>query len=621
MMMNRFVVVLIGLCWAIPAVATSPYPSMPLYLNQKTVRPNIALLVDDSGSMKQAPNGQSVSTSNPSKITIARGVLSDLINNNWDMAYWALFHFQYGDYYSTRHGSGYYALRSSLKLDGWSDPDSGSSATQKSGFISDITATADGTGLTDYLGTPSAGAFYNLMKSFAGKNGWNGQPSYKAPQDYTGLSPIKYTCQKNFVIFISDGYPNDEVVNATEKDKYNQDVKINDYSPVGAVLPAVGGSVDTRLIRYASFYYQNGIIPNGVVSDLEGNFFDASNAQPITTYTIGFGLPNTDDGQKVLNATAQAGGGLSFNSNDSVSLTNSLKAIINSIKSVTASNVPIVSSQPTNPTEAFQATFYSGDWSGQIKAYKTKSNGLVDLNSSIPVYFNQDLRATTIFSSKAGGNGVGVNFTDIQNTVAGADGSKLAAYLAGGTPTGWRDRAGDKSSPATLGDIVDSMPIAFGASSPAGFAVGSNDGMLHVFGRKLDNYTESFSYIPRAVQPNLMSLGKTTYGKADPHLYFVNGALTFNNVTGGDDQFDSKAYSVLTGSLAQGGQGIFALDISKTVAKPAATDASDLFSASNVLWDHTSSDTSFTNLGYTFSKPVVAQVYLAWEKKMGRDYW
>ncbi len=587
--------------------AANPYPAVPLYLNQKTVRPNIALMVDDSGSMKDAPNGYSVSTSNPAKITIARKVLTDLLNNNWDMAYWALFHFNYGP--NSRSYGGYVPLRSSLKLDGWSDPTLSTSSTQLTNFTNDI----NGSGLTDYLGTPSAGAFYNIMRSFSGRPGWNGYPSYQAPQDYTNASPIKYVCQKNFVIFISDGYPNDEVVNATEKNKSGTSVSLNSYTPVGVTMPSVASGVDTTLVRYAGFYYQNGVVPNGVNTDTEGNAYSAATAQPMVTYTIGFGLPATDDGQKVLAATATAGGGQSFNSSDETSLTNSLKSVLNSITSTTATNVPVVASKPTNPSEAIQATFYSGDWSGQLHAYSVSSStGLASLSSTIPIVFNvsASTRLANIFTS-TGPSANGALYSSVNS-----GSSSLLSYLSGGSPSGWRSRSSDKSSPSTLGDIIDSTPTPFGSTATAGFAVGANDGMLHVFGRTTSNYTEDFSYIPRAVTvANLTALGSTTYGGAQPHLYFVNGSLTFNNVSGGDNQFSTATTSVLTGGMAQGGQGLFALDISNTVANPSLLTGGSVFGISNVLWDHVPADSGFANLGYTFAKPVIAQVYVNGVKK------
>jgi type IV pilus assembly protein PilY1 len=587
--------------------AASLYPAVPLYLNQKTVRPNIALMVDDSGSMKDAPNSYSVSTSNPAKITIARKVLTDLLNNNWDMAYWALFHFNYGP--NSRSYGGYVPLRSSLKLDGWSDPTLSTSSTQLTNFTNDI----NGSGLTDYLGTPSAGAFYNIMRSFSGRPGWNGYPSYQAPQDYTNASPIKYVCQKSFVIFISDGYPNDEVVNATEQNKSGTSVSLNSYKPVGVTIPTVASGVDTTLVRYAGFYYQNGIVPNGVSTDAEGNAYSAATAQPVITYTIGFGLPATDDGQKVLAATATAGGGQSFNASDETSLTNSLKSVLNSISSTTATNVPVVASKPTNPSEAIQATFYSGDWSGQLHAYSVSTGtGLANLSSTIPIVFNTSAstRLANIFTS-TGPSANGALYSSVNS-----GSSSLLSYLSGGAPSGWRSRSSDKSTPSTLGDIIDSTPTPFGSTATAGFAVGANDGMLHVFGRTTSNYTESFAYIPRAVTvANLTALGSTTYGGAQPHLYFVNGSLTFNNVSGGDNQFSTAATSVLTGGMAQGGQGLFALDISNTVANPSMLTGGSVFGVSNVLWDHVPADSGFANLGYTFAKPVIAQVYVNGVKK------
>lgn len=594
--------------------SANPYPAVPLYLNQKTVRPNIALMVDDSGSMLDAPNGASTTTSNPSKMTIATKVLTNLLNNNWDMAYWSLFHFNYGSYgyyYDYNYGGwrwDYVPLRSSLKINGWSDPTLSTSSTQLASFLNNI----NGNGLTDYLGTPSAGAFYNIMRSFAGRYGWNGAPTYQSPQNYIGASPIKYVCQKNFVIFISDGYPNDEVVNATEQDKSGYFVDLNRYVPVGVTMPNVAAVVDTKRVRYAGFYYQNGVLPSGVTKDTEGNTYNAATAQPVVTYTIGFGLPATDYGQQVLTATATAGGGQSFNASDEASLTNLLKSVLNSISSTIATNVPVVASKPTNPSEAIQATFYPGDWSGQLRAYNVSSTtGLANLSSTIPVLINSSAatRLANMFTS-TGASASGALYSSVSSD------SNLNSYLAGGTPSGWRSRSGDKSTPSTLGDIIDSTPTPFGTTATAGFAVGANDGMLHVFGRTTSNYTEVFSYLPRAVTAaNLALLGSTTYGGTQPHLYFVNGNLTFNNISGGDNQFSASTTSVLTGGMAQGGQGLFALDISNTVTNPSLLTGGSVFGANNVLWDHVPADSGFTNLGYTFAKPVIAQVYANGVKK------
>jgi type IV pilus assembly protein PilY1 len=143
--------------------------------------------------------------------------------------------------------------------------------------------------------------------------------------------------------------------------------------------------------------------------------------------------------------------------------------------------------------------------------------------------------------------------------------------------------------------------------------------MLHVFGRTTSNYTEVFPIFRVPSQrPIWPCLGSTTYGGGQPHLYFVNGNLTFNNVSGGDNQFSTSTTSVLTGGMAQGGQGLFALDISNTVGNPSLLTGGNVFGQQCTVGP-LPTDSGFTNLGYTFAKPVVAQVYARWVK-MGDDY-
>ena len=598
-------------------LAASPYPAVPLYLNQLTVKPNVAMLVDDSGSMWDAPNGNSVTSSNPAKITIAQNALKNLFNSaaTYSMAYWSLYHFDDGS-------------NTSRQIVSWSDPTNSSGSTA---FINAIN-----NNLNDGSATPSAGAFYNVTRSFVGTKGYSttqscvgsrhNQVCTSDADDYSNASPIQYTCQKNFVIFLSDGYPNDDSQLAITETDYkktpNSSVAINSYTPSGVTVPASTTSYDSRLVRYTGFYNYEGLLPAGATTDKEGNTYDKTNATPLVTYTIGFGLPYTDPGQQILDAAAQAGGTkkytcsnntngcYAYSASDMTSLTNAINAIIGSINSVTATNVPVVASKPTNPTEAIQATFYSGDWSGQLHAYTVSSTtGLANMTSSIPVLFNSTstTRLANIFTSTAATNS-GALYTSVSSN------SSLNSYLAGGSPSGWRSRSSDKSNPSTLGDIIDSTPMPLGTTTTAGFAVGANDGMLHVFGRTTSNYTEVFSYIPRAVTAaNLALLGSTTYGAAQPHLYFVNGNLTFNNVSG--NQFSTATTSVLTGGMAQGGQGLFALDISNTVGNPSLLTGGKVFGTGNVLWDHVPADSGFTNLGYTFAKPVIAQVYVNGAKK------
>jgi Neisseria PilC beta-propeller domain len=138
-------------------------------------------------------------------------------------------------------------------------------------------------------------------------------------------------------------------------------------------------------------------------------------------------------------------------------------------------------------------------------------------------------------------------------------------------------------------------------------AVGSNDGMFRVFDGNagphyMTNLTsaavngpftnpEDFAYIPAGVMGNLKQQADPHYMSqmkdvdvSDPDLgfrYTVDGAAST-----GDVQFSTNGpwKSVVTGSLGNGGRGLFAIDI--TASTPASGIPASM-TAANVLWDKT----------------------------------
>lgn len=181
-------------------LAANPYPSVPLYLDQATVKPNIAILFDTSGSMKDTPDNQKTSDVSASKLGIARAALSNIFSDSsvYSMAYWSLFTFD-----TTKDN----ATNTSVQKVAWTNPSSTSNQSTLKTTINGLSADSD---------TPSASAFYNITRAFAGVKGYSDGGT---AADYSGASPIKYACQKNFVIFLSDGYPNaDGNLNITTSD-------------------------------------------------------------------------------------------------------------------------------------------------------------------------------------------------------------------------------------------------------------------------------------------------------------------------------------------------------------------------------------------------------------------
>jgi len=179
----------------------------------------------------------------------------------------------------------------------------------------------------------------------------------------------------------------------------------------------------------------------------------------------------------------------------------------------------------------------------------------------------------------------------------------------------WRSRTkvlanGDKVH-SLLGDIVNSSPVYVGPPIPNMpgkeynlFAqgvknrkpmiyVGANDGMLHAFDAK--DGTEQFGYVPSAVYSRLSYLTTTPYG----HKYYVDGTPTVSEACKGSCTGEADWFTILVGGLNAGGQGIYALD----VTNPNKFAGAESKPGDVALWEFTDRDDS--DLGYTFSKPIV----------------
>src|SRR3569833_2796857 len=132
--------------------------------------------------------------------------------------------------------------------------------------------------------------------------------------------------------------------------------------------------------------------------------------------------------------------------------------------------------------------------------------------------------------------------------------------------------------------------------------VGANDGMLHGFDAATG--VEKIAYVPARVYSNLSKLTAPTY----THRYIVDGTPSI-----GDAYYSNAWHTLLVGSLAGGGQGVFARDISNP----------DIFcesyATSVVLWEFT--DTNDADLGYTFSRPNIVKMAIGvWAAVFGNGY-
>ncbi|WP_207061725.1 pilus assembly protein [Motiliproteus sp. SC1-56] len=278
----------------------------------------------------------------------------------------------------------------------------------------------------------------------------------------------------------------------------------------------------------------------------------------------------------------------------------------------------------------------SVDWTGDLLEFEIKQTGSVsaaNASKRATAYLDDDLlfslddrKVYTIDDSGSGqefGEGAFLPATvvELSPTVSVAA-SSLAEYIKGAhdseESSGGTGNLRYRSS--RLGDIINSAPqysgnlnfgyhalsggtpdignlytdfVSTGASAtrPGMIYVGANDGMLHAFNAEADALKEEFAFIPRTVIPALASLASPSY----EHRYYVDGTPKIADAFGGR-LGETKWKTILVGTTAAGGSGVFALDVTEP----------ESFGAGSVLWEHNSD--SLGELGYTLAQPSIAML-------------
>jgi type IV pilus assembly protein PilY1 len=381
-------------------------------------------------------------------------------------------------------------------------------------------------------------------------------------------APIQASCQKTFVVIVSDGLPTHDL----DVPSYLQDYDGDGQDPgtcasLGAPYP---NSMDCSgyLDDVATYLYRNDMRP-----DLEG-------IQNVATFVIGFNI-----NAPILQATADKGGGEFFSVENPAGLAAALSEAFSAIETRVSAGaaVSVVSAEDRTNNRLFRARYESATWRGFVEAYALPYHG-----GNMPLWEagallaarNPDTR--TILTSTTGTNTVSLAVANASTFVAplgAADATEagdVIRFTRGAAVTGARDRAG-----WVLGDMVDSSPLMLG--KPTGYGglpgylafraanagrtealyVGANDGMLHCFDAA--DGTELWGYVPRNQLVRLRDLMSPAYC----HEYFVNLTPTAYDVYVG-----GAWKTILVGGEERGGSGLFALD----VTNPAPDHVS-------VMWD------------------------------------
>jgi type IV pilus assembly protein PilY1 len=381
-------------------------------------------------------------------------------------------------------------------------------------------------------------------------------------------------------------------------------------------------------------------------------------ARGIKTYIIGVGAGVDPTANPIaaatLTAMAVAGGtNTYFAANSPGAVTNDLQIIITSILAATQSTASAaVNSTGLNTNSVvYQSQFTTSDvyqdWTGNLFAFPINpTTGYVNTTPSVPPalwsaqtqldgqrWDSGRLIATwdpvagqgTPFEWNTGTPTSGIATTtvlgtDLQTFTADPSGQDVLNYLRGNSALEVRNGGQFRNRAHKLGDIVSSDPLYIGAPSsnnesaayvsfattyksrPPMIYVGADDGMLHAFNAATGN--ETFAYIPTGVYANLPLLVNPYYNAV--HQFYVNGSPQASDV-----QFlDNSWHTVLVGTEAQGGNSVYALD----VTDPGSITTESVL-ASRVLWDFTDAD-----MGLGFSTPALTSTADGWQVFFGNGY-
>lgn len=457
--------------------------------------------------------------------------------------------------------------------------------------------------------------------------------SIKNDSGATLASPIQYSCQQSFALLLTDGRPQSDQNISSYLCDYD-----GDSGTCASYDKKTGRSYESAGSDYLDDVAQ-ALFEIDLRPDLTKTGTQKNN---IVTYMIGFADEDAIS-DPLMKEAAKQGGGEFLTAENASELSTVFNETLSSIVSRTSSAAAVAtnSTRLNTDTLVYQARFNSGDWSGQIIAYPLESDGSLgaakwdtDTSEKIPpaasrniFTFNVVTKTKVTFES-AGFTGLdatqqaALNAPDCSVTLTGdACGKARIDWLRGDATQEVKNKGPFRDRVKPLGDVVNSDPLFVGADnygyvklgdSDGGgpkyidfltwkqtregmLFVGANDGMMHAF--VASTGVEKFAYVPRGVYQNLSALTQPGY----THKYFVDGPSTSADARiGGTTETEPRWgwRTILVGTLGAGGRGVFALDITD----PSASDYG------KPLWEVTSADTGFEELGYVMGAPQIVKL-------------
>ena len=469
-----------------------------------------------------------------------------------------------------------------------------------------------------------AGLYYKGARSLFNNDAGGNRIQY--------VSPIQFSCQKNYVVIITDG--------KSTKDH-------------NAVLSTVVGDYD-------GMHEDPGNYDSGGTDYLNDVAKYLYNTQKISTFTIGFAID-----YDLLERTATQGNGHYYYANDAQELSTAFLNVIDEILAKSTSFVaPIVPvsrmERATAGDKLYLALFKPQShsmWYGNIKMYGVAQNDVsgqyvtgdvLDRNNQKAIlgsnfieasisYWNttqdggevekggagevllkrsQDRDIYTYFAAK---NNVVLKHNDHAFKTSNAS---ITLGLLGLSSTGdatqdekkkndlinyvhgedaYRDESSDETAKRRwiLGSFLHSRPFLVHYNNKSVIYAGSNDGMLHAFDDS--DGTELWAFIPPDLLPKLQ------YLHSDQNESFVDGSAKpyVSYEYNGDGSIKSVTNAILILGERRGGNHYYALDV---------TD----YNNPKFLWEinptgrrymtNSYVTTDYQELGQTWSSPMIGKI-------------
>lgn len=485
-------------------------------------------------------------------------------------------------------------------------------------------------------------------------------------------------CQQNFLIMMTDGFYNKRFNGAGNNDGDNDSdwdggAFADEYEDtladiaMGYFEDDIHGDLDNDLVPSdADPATHQHIVNYSVAFGVDGTI-DAMPEELADLFPwpdpAGSGAAKIDD----LRHAAYNGRGLFLDASNPSKLEGALNAAVQDVesRSGSASALSINSGTLSTDSRIYQASFLGGSWVGDL-ASRPISDGSGNgtcTNEPVGDVCPPEWRARAVLSNvnaqfwdagrtvvtKGDNGGIPFRYEELTSRQQNEISPAQLTYIRGKRDNEQQEGGDMRDRSALLGDIVHSNPVFVGPPSRVRYPedwtdklhdnanqpedgvsygnfrgtyknrtpmayVGANDGMLHGF--KATNAAsggaEKLAYVPSTLIPALDQLTEPDY----THRYYVDGELVEGDAVLEPASGSPRWATVLIGTLAGGGHGIFALDITD----PARFDRNEAYAARDtVLWEFDGADDP--DLGLTFSQPVIVRLHDGhWYAVFGNGY-